>query len=213
MRRILAVIAAGGCLLTLLVSPVRAIDDAASGERIGVRVGYVDTSDGLYAAYGAGWDLTLYFTERVYSKMLLDIRLGAIYLGDAKNPNLDDQITNTPGVVSEMRMLYFSVGPMVGMTVGQNYSGYLSAGIGVYSVSMLFASTVQAFDYSDQHIGFNGGVGLSRRIATNWTVELSGTVHYFPVDTNNTDLYWVFTDHADSPVMLGVALGATVDLR
>lgn len=200
-------------IVLLLPRPAAAVDDTAGQERLGVRAGYAETFDGLYASYGNGWDLTLFFTEKLHSTILLDIRLGAIYLGDARDPDRDDQITFSPGIVSEMRFLYFSAGPLVGFKMGSSYSAYISAGVGIYSVSMVFDSGISAFDYSDQHIGFNGGLGLSRRIAENWSVELNGTIHYFGVDERGNDLYYVFTDGADAPLVAGVALGVAVDLR
>jgi hypothetical protein len=207
------VLLAAALVMVLLPRAAGAVDEAAGQERLGFRAGYVGTTDGLNDFYGDGWDLTLFFTEKLYSKILLDVRLGAIYLGDALEPDLDDQITLSPGIVSQLRFLYFSAGPLAGFKLGQSYSGYASLGIGIYSVSMEFDSGVSAFDYSDQHIGYNGGLGLARRIASNWSIELNGTVHYFGVDENATDLYWVFTGGADAPLLVGVALGLTVDLR
>ncbi len=213
MRHVWRALLAVTLLAPLFARPAAAIDDAAGQERLGVRVGYIETSDGLHGTFGDGWDLTLFFTEQVYSKILLDIRIGAIYLGDALNPDLDDRVTNTPGIVSEMRVLSFSVGPMAGLSVGASYSAWISAGIGVYSVSMVFDSGLSVFDYSDQHVGFNGGVGLSRRISMNWSLEVSASLHYFSVDREPSDLYYVFTDGADSPLLAGLLLGATLDLR
>lgn len=190
-----------------------AVDEAAGQERVGVRAGYVETYDGLHAAYGTGWDMALFFNEKLYQKILLDIRLGAVYLGDALNPDLDDALTLSPGIVSEMRFLYFSAGPLMGFSLGGSGSLYASLGVGIYSVSMTFDSGVSAFDYSDQHIGFNGGLGYSRRVSTNWSFEVNSTVHYFGVDENINDLYWLFTDGADAPLLVSVAVGLAVDLR
>jgi len=191
----------------------RAVDETAGQERLGVRVGGVSAFDGLDDKYGGGWDLTLFFTEKVASRLLLDIRLGAIYLGDLKDLELDDEITGTPGIQSAMRMLYFSVGPLLGVSLGSAYSAYASAGVGVYSVSMEFDSGVTAFDFSDQHVGFSGGIGLSRRLSTNWSLEANTTVHYCTIQKESSDLYYAFTDGADAPLLLGAALGLTVDLR
>ena len=193
--------------------PAAAVDEAAGQERLGVRAGYILTSDGLHENFGDGWDLTLFFTEKLYSRILLDIRIGAVYLGDSRNAELDDEILMSPGIVSEMRLLYFSAGPLAGFRVGSSWSGYASLGVGIYSVSLVFSSGVSAFDYSDQHVGFNGGVGLSRRISDNWSFEANGTVHYFGIDQNGTDLYYVFTDRADAPLIVGIAVGLTVDIR
>ncbi len=200
-------------LLVSAVLPAAAMDATASNERVGIRFGYEGTNDGLHDTFGAGWDATLFFTERITTHFLLDIRLGAIYLGDMLTTELDDEITHMPNVVSEMRFLYFSVGPIVSVALGGSNTGYASFGLGVYSVSLLFDSGVTAFDFSDQHLGLNGGLGISRRIATSWCVEINSTVHFFDVDTQSSDLYWTFTDGADNPVLVSVALGVTLDLR
>ncbi|MDH4036856.1 MAG: porin family protein [Candidatus Krumholzibacteria bacterium] len=210
---------AAALVAALLPGAAAAVDEAAGQERLGIRAGYVQTKDGLNDAYGDGWDLTLFFTEKLYSRILLDVRLGAIYLGETLDPDLNQKVLDNYGIIlplgtiPSMRYLYFSAGPLFGFNVGSSSSGYISAGIGIYSVSMEFTPGVTTFDYSDQHIGYNGGLGFSRRIASNWSLELNGTVHYFGIDENDNDLYWVFTSEADAPLLLGVALGLTVDLR
>jgi opacity protein-like surface antigen len=211
-RRAVALVAAA---VFLLVSPRpgRAVDESAGDERLGVRVGGIVSFDGLNDLYGDGWDLTLFFTERLQSRLLLDIRLGAIYLGDLKDEDLDDALTNTPGVQGAMRILYFSVGPLLGYSLGSTYTGYGSLGVGVYSVSMQFESAITAFDFSDQHIGFSGGLGLSRRLSTNWCAEANCTVHYSLIQEESNDLYYAFTDGAEAPLLVGIAVGLTVDLR
>ena len=213
MRLCASVLIAAAVVTTMFPRSAIAVDAAAGNERLGVRAGYVGTSDGLRDFYGDGWDLTLFFTEKVYSRLLLDVRLGAVYLGDALKTDLDDQLTLQPGIVSSMRFLYVSAGPMVGFGLGNSYSGYVSAGVGIYSVSMLFGSGIAAFDYSDQHLGYSAGAGLSTRIATNWCLEMNGTLHYVSTDAGPNDLFWLFTDGGDAPVLLGIAFGVTVDLR
>jgi hypothetical protein len=200
-------------LLIAMLTPAAAMDDTAAKERVGIRFGFVAANDGLRDTFGDGWDATLFFTEKITTRLLLDIRLGAIYQGDMKTTELDDEITNIPDVVSEMRFLYFSVGPILSFPLGGPNTAYASLGFGVYSVSLLFDTGVTAFDFSDQHLGLNGGLGISRRIATSWCVELNGTVHYFSVDTQSSDLYWTFTDGADNPLLVSVAMGVTLDLR
>jgi hypothetical protein len=193
--------------------PAAAMDETAAKERVGVRFGYVGTNDGLHDVFGDAWDATLFFTEAISTRFLLDIRLGAIYLGDMLQEDLDDAVTGRPGTLSQMRVLYFSAGPIASFSLGGANTGYASVGFGVYSVSMLFETGITAFDFSDQHLGLSGGLGVSRRIANSWSVELNGTVHYFGVDHASPDLYWTFTDGADDPLLIGVAAGVTLDLR
>lgn len=208
-------VACGLLAMALVVIPCSgyAVDATAAKERVGVRVGGVATFDGLNDAYGDGWSLTLFLTERISGSFLLDIRLGALYLGDLKLTELDDQLTNTPNVQGAMRVLYFSAGPMVGFSLGGPYSMYAGAGLGVYSVSMQFDTGISAFDFSDQQLGFNGGLGLVRRISTNWSMEANGAVHYFLIDEAETDLYYAFTDGADPPLLLDITFALVLDLR
>lgn len=201
------------CLVLVVPRVSSALDEVAAKERVGVRVGGVATFDGLDDAYGGGWSLTLFFTERITRPLLLDIRLGAIYLGDLAYEDLDDELTNSPGIQGSMRILYISIGPMYGKQLGGNYTMYGSAAAGIYSVSMEFKGGLTAFDLSDQYFGVQGGLGLQRRISGNWCIEANGTVHYFPIDKTTSDLYYAFTDGADDPLLLDIAVGLTLDLR
>jgi len=201
------------CVLLVAPRPSRAVDDTAGKERIGFRAGGLATFDGLNTAYGDGWGLTLFFTQKVAHRFLLDFRLGALYPGALKLKELDDQITSTPGIEGSMRFLYLSVGPMLGFPVGGQYSGYLAAGLGIYSVSMTFKNSITPMDFSDQKVGANGGLGLARRLSTNWSLDLNAVVHYIKTGHTSTDLYYSFTNGADPPVMLDISLGVAVDLR
>ena len=211
-RRSLAVPVLAGLLLAVPVI-CAAIDDIAARERVGVRVGGLATFDGLNDAYGNGWSLTLFLTERITRPLLLDIRLGALYPGDLVYEDLDDRLLNSAGIQGSMRILYLSIGPMLARSLGGAYATYASAGVGIYSVSMVFTDVLTPFDLSDQYFGFNGGLGLQRRLSGNWSVEASTTVHYFPIDKSINDIYYAFTDGADAPLILDIALGLTVDLR
>lgn len=190
-----------------------AVDEASARERLGVRFGGLLSFDGLDEKYGSGWDMTLFFTEEIGSRLLLDIRLGALYMGKLKDAQLDDEITRQVGTESTMRIFYFSAGPMLGFSLGPSYSGYASLGAGVYSVSMDFESVLTTFDASDQYLGFSAGGGLSRRIATSWCIEGNCTVHYVLTRSESNDLYYAFTGGADEPLIVSIALGVAVDLR
>lgn len=195
--------------------PVRAVDDIAAQERLGARIGYAETFDGVNAYFGNGWDVTLLFNERLYSRLFLDVRVGALYLGDLLDPELDDFITRTPGIESEMRTFYFSVGLLYGFPLGRSsYTLTTSLAAGVYSVSMAFAADFVSDDLSDQYFGGNGGIGVVRRVGTSWSLEGNCTVHYFGTNARIDDLLWVFTNRAvEDPVMVGVSVGIVVDLR
>lgn len=209
---------ASALAVAVLATPVasRAVDEASAKERIGVRAGGVATFDGLNEAYGGGWSLTIFFTEALSRSFLLDVRLGAIYLGDLKFEELDDMLTNSFGIQGSMRMLYFSVGPMMAFPIADGYSGYISAGLGIYSASMLFSistNTTPYRNFSDQYIGFNAALGATRRLTTNWSFEANAAVHYFNASNALDDVYYTFTGGANDPILLDIAAGIVIDLR
>jgi len=207
------VLCAMAAVLLAAPRPSLAIDEIAANERVGVRIGGLSTTDGLNEAFGTGWQVTLFFTEKIKRPLLLDIRLGALYLGDLKYTQLDDDLTNSPGVQSAMRILYISGGPMFGQPITDAMTLFLNLGVGIYSVSMVFDNGVSAFDFSDQTLGFNGGLGVVRRISANWSFDLSVAAHYFLVEHDIHDLYYAFTDGADDPLILDFAVGVIIDLR
>jgi hypothetical protein len=210
-RRSLAVAALAG-LLVAMPCVVSAVDGVAGKERIGARAGGIATFDGLNDAYGGGWDLTLFFQERFAEPLYLDVRIGAIYLGDLLFEELDDELLRTDGIQASMRLLYITAGLVYGRPLGGGYAGYVGAGAGIYSVSMLF-DALNTPNISDQKFGFNGGVGMSRRLTTNWSLDANAFVHYFMVEQNIEDVYYAFTDGADAPLLLDISVGIIVDLR
>jgi hypothetical protein len=196
--------------------PSFAVDDVAAQERLGVRIGYVETFEQLYAYYGPGWDLTLYFNERLYTRLYLDVHVGATYLGDPLVTDLDDRLL--PGytnVETELRLYYFSVGLLYGIPLGHSaYTLTVAAAGGVYSASMAFVSDQVADDFSDQYFGGEGGIGLVWRLATSWSLEGNATVHYFATGEGIDDLLWWFTEgNAHDPLLLSLSLGVVMDLR
>jgi opacity protein-like surface antigen len=189
-------------------------------ERLGVRVSFTGTAGQLKNHFGHGYDFTLYFTERIYRPLYLEIGIGATYLGDVFQGDLGAdflrealQVIIVPGtdVASEMRLAYLTLGPQYTWPVSETHTWYGSLSLGIYSVSMVFDTGVQAFDLSDQNFGFNGGTGLLWRITENWNLEVNATLH--KIWTENRDLYYIFTEGSQNPWMLGIGLGLALDLR
>jgi hypothetical protein len=214
MRQRVVVLVAGFALALAFVRPCRAIDDLAAQERLGGRIGHIESYDGIHEYYGPGWDVTLYFNERIHSRFLLQVDVGAIYLGDVLDPELDDSITGYDDIESEMRVFYFSVGVAYGFPLGSSYSLTTGVAAGVYAVSMAFKTDFVADDLSEQYFGGNATLGIARRIATNWTLEANCVVHTFNSAAAPTDLLYVFTnDTAEDPILLGISFGIVIDLR
>lgn len=213
MRPRVVVLVSGFALALAFVRPCRAIDDLAAQERLGGRIGYIETYDGLHEYYGPGWDVTLFFNERIHSRLFLEVDVGAIYLGDILDPEVDDTLTGYDDIESEMRVFYFSVGAVYGFPLG-NYNLTTGLAAGVYGVSVAVKTDFVADDLSDQYFGGNANLGIARRIATNWTLEGNCVVHYFNTNTTPDDLFWWFTNFtAEDPILLGFSLGIVIDLR
>lgn len=207
-------------LLSVVATVALAACAAAQGgpvkERLGGRAGYIHTFDGLNRVYGGGGNLTLHFQERISAPLYLDFRVGAVYLGDSKKPELAPLFKDALGnpLVSQMRILFFSVGPQLVVPLSETWNGYVSVGAGIYSVSIVFNSGIQAFDSSDQHFGGNFAVGTLWRITDNWNIDLSVTAHHLWTKRDPGDLYYVFTGQGDaSPSLLQIATGLSIDLR
>lgn len=183
-------------------------------ERLGARGGAVLTSGSLNDSYGNGGNVVLFFTERLFQSLFFDVHIGAIYMGDLKNSDLDDAIFGQLGIVSEMRFLYFSVGPQYVQPVGERTTLYVAAGLGVYSVSVVLDDPgVQAFNFSDQHLGFNGGAGYMYRFTDNWSVELNLTLQHVRTSSGVDDLYYTFTEGGGPPTLVEANVGVMIDLR
>jgi len=200
---------------SLAVVPVQAWSQLPPvRERLGLRTGYIQTFGGLQDHFGAGGHLTLHFTERMYDHLYFDFRVVAMYLGDSKHPEIAREVKKNNNIISEMRILYFSIGPNYTVDLAEYWTGYLSAGAGIYSVSILFDSGIQAFGESDQHFGFNGGGGILWRFTDTWNLDLGFTVHHFYTEKNLRNRLWVYTGKgAASPTLLEFSAGICIDLR
>jgi hypothetical protein len=182
-------------------------------ERLGGRLGYVETYGKTYEHYGAGWNANLYFTERMYQALFLDIKLGGIYLGDLLKPDVARNIVGAD-VESEMRVLFLSVGPQLTFGLGGTRTGYMGVALGVYSASVVFANAIQSYDFSDQHVGGNASIGLLWRFTSSWNLDLNLTLHHFRTAASFQDLFFAFTgDGAEDPYLLQAALGITIDMH
>lgn len=190
-------------------------------ERLGVRAAVTATMSDLNDNFGNGYDLTLYFTEKIWRGLNLDIRIGATYLGDLVPDSvaadfvegLDVQLAEDRRVDSEMRFAYLSLGPQYVWRMNETQNVYATIGVGIYSISMLFDTGLQAFDLSDQHFGASVGAGFLWRITDNWNIDVNATAQGVKTDGDLGDLYYRFTDKGSNPVVFNVGLGLAIDLR
>jgi opacity protein-like surface antigen len=191
--------------------------DEPPQERLGARAAFAGTVGDLNQHFGHGYDLTLYFTERLIGTFYLDVRIGATYFGDLLIPEIGEtfarrqNILFTGGVTSEMRLAYLTLGPQYTSDISDTKTVYFSAGLGIYTVSMYFDTGVQAADFSDQHFGVSAGIGMFWRITDNWNLDFNATLQ--SLWTDQDDLYPIFTGGGHNPMLLVAGVGLAMNLR
>ena len=184
-------------------------------ERLGVRVGYSGTSNGISDSFGSGLDLCLHFTQRIKDPFSLDVTLGAIYLGSTTSDITADFFGTSFDDVS-MRILRLTIAPMMEYRVSDRTDFYISLGGGLYAVSLLLDQTFQEFDLTNSNFGVNVNVGLARRLSTNWFVDLNLHLHRFwtedTFDPNNPDWIYLYTNGDADPLFWGITAGVALNL-
>jgi hypothetical protein len=183
-------------------------------ERLGGRIGGVASTGGLNSEYGNGWGATLYFTERIASSWFVGVSIGAIYMGDLFDTTAAEEYTGFENIASEMRLLLLSVGPQFTLGLSDSWLTYAALEAGVYSVSLLFDTGIQAFNSSQPaHFGGNFSLGFLWRITSSWNIDLRGTLHHFRTSERTNDIYHFFTGGDADPFLLEVSAGIVIDLR
>jgi hypothetical protein len=195
----------------------------APRERLGARVALTmtSTSSDLNENFGNGYDLTLFFTERIWRGLNLDVRIGATYFGDLLPDSIARDFAKTLDIIfaeddrisSEMRLAYLTLGPQYVWRINDTQNLYGALGAGIFSVSMLFDTGVQAFDLSDQHFGASAGGGFLWRITANWNIDVNATIQGIKTDSDVYDLYYRFTSKGRNPVIYNIGVGLAMDLR
>ncbi len=192
-------------------------------ERLGARVSFVGTASDLNDHFGHGYDFTLYFTERIWASLNLDVRIGATYLGDlsethtyiAKNflDRYQVRLGRDETISSEMRLAYLSLGPQYVWQLNDTQYVYGTLGMGIYTVSMVFDTGIQALDVSNQHLGGNFGGGFLWRIAGGWNIEANATAQMMWTGSDTNNFYSEFTNQGRNPLLINVGLGLVMDIR
>jgi len=191
-------------------------------ERLGARMGYIRAENDLSDAFGAGFDLSIHFIQRIKKPLGIDVTVGAIYLGSTDR---EVTITRANGGVDfstlwfdkvRMRILRFTAAPIVEFAAGERTSCYLSAGGGLYTATLLLDQTIYQYDFSNNHFGVNAGAGIMRRIFTNWFLDLNLQLHKFwtPDQSSSLDVDWIyeFSDGDSDPWFWSVTAGAALRL-
>lgn len=182
-------------------------------ERLGLRIGYAWSSNDLSDAFGGGLSLALHFTQRIKKPISVDVTLGALYLGETdKDIAFPDFDTGWFDEVS-MRILHFTAAPMVEFETSDRTSWYVCAGPGLYSASLLLDQAFEELDLTKNYFGVTAGAGLTRRISTNWFLDLNAHLHKFWTPDNPESVDWIYLFSNGDSDPLYWALTAGVALR
>jgi opacity protein-like surface antigen len=183
-------------------------DTDDSRERIGLRAGYVGTSSTLDDVFGSGLNLDLHWVQGIAEPVFLDFTLGAFYLGETDRDDITFDIFQPQTFHNvSMRVLRFTVAPLIELSLSERTAAYVSIGGGLYVISLLLDQSFFQFDLTDNHVGINVGAGVTRRITTNWFIDLHAEAHKFWTSTDNNDLFFRYSEGDQDPVFFEVTAG------
>lgn len=183
-------------------------------ERLGVRIGYAWTPNRLSDAFGGATSLSLHFTQRIRKPFSVDVTLGAIYLGSTdRDVSFPDFDTAWFDDVS-MRILHFTAAPMFEIETSDRTSYYVCAGAGLYSASLLLDQAFEELDLTKNYFGVTAGTGVTRRIFTNWFLDLNFHLHKFwtPDNPESVDWVYLFSDGDSDPLYWAFTAGVALRL-
>ena len=81
-----------------------------------------------------------------------------------------------------------------------------------YTVSLLVDSGLFQFDFTDNHFGVNGGLGILRSVTENWSLDLNVQIHKFWTADDVDDIFYVYSDGDRNPLFYQITAGATLRL-
>jgi opacity protein-like surface antigen len=184
-------------------------------ERLGIRAGYAWTPNNIADNFGSGLNLTLHFIQRIKKPFSVDVALGAIYLGSTGSDITRDFFGTEFDDVS-MRILTFTASPMVELSLDDRTDFFVSAGGGLYVVSLILDQTLQEFDLTNNQFGVTFNAGVIRRITTNWFLDAGVYLHKFwtadNLDLSNPDWIYLYSEGDGDPVFWTVAAGVALRL-
>lgn len=183
-------------------------------ERIGLRAGYTETTSNLDQNFGGGLNLALHFIQRIKKPLYLDLSLGALYMGSTEDDDLTRAIFGTQFDSVAMRIITITLAPMLEIPLRARTNLYLSAGGGIYTVSLLLDQDFSEFDLSNTNFGVNAGVGLMRGIFTNWFLDLNFQAHYFwtedTLEPESPDWFYLYSEGDSNPLFWALTVGVAL---
>lgn len=181
-------------------------------ERLGLQLGYVGTTSDLDNNFGGGLSLTLHWIQHVRYPLFADFALGAFYLGktDRQDITLAYLQQNFDG--TSMRIIRFTLSPLVELPVNDRTMSYVSAGGGIYIISLLLDEAFQEFNKTNNHFGLNLGAGATYQISQNWFIEFHGEVHKLWTSSSSDDIFYTYSEGDKNPLFYHAALGVLLRL-
>ncbi|MDH3216202.1 MAG: hypothetical protein OEN01_07915, partial [Candidatus Krumholzibacteria bacterium] len=173
---------------------------------------YAATTSGLDNVFGGGINLSLHYIQRITHPFAADFTLGAFYLGSTSR---DDITTLRFGPTLSfdnvaMRVLRFTAAPMIEFEFDERTDFFISAGGGLYILSLLIDDAFREADVNTTHFGLNVGGGAIRQLSKNWFVDVSLQVHKFW--TSDGDLFFDYSEGDGDPLFYQVSVGAMLRL-
>ncbi len=190
--------------------PPREEERKESPGRLGVRIGFVATTSDLENNFGNGVDLALRWVHHLKDQFSLDIVLGTYLMGETGG----DKIIAFPPLLDEVnaRVLTLTVAPMIDFAMGPRTDLYITGGVGLYTFSLLLDSGFFQNETSDNYLGVNGGVGILRRVSTNWYLDFNVQINKFWTGDDLRDLFFVSAKRDQDPVFYHVTTGFLLQL-
>ncbi len=184
-------------------------------ERLGLRAGYAWTRNNISDNFGGGLNLTLHFIQRIKKPLSVDVALGAMYLGST-NSDITLAFFRTQFDNVSMRVLVFTASPMLELSLDDRTDFFVSAGGGLYAVSLLLDQTIQQFDLTNNHLGVTLNTGFIRRITTNWFLDAGLYLHKFwtadSLDPDSPDWLYLYSEGDSDPLFWSVTAGLALRL-
>jgi opacity protein-like surface antigen len=184
-------------------------------ERLGLRSGYAWTRNNISDNFGGALNLSLHFIQRIKKPLSVDVTLGAMYLGSTTS-DITIEFFGIPFDNVSMRVLILTASPMLEFSLDDRTDFFVSAGGGLYAVSLLLDQTIQEFDLTNNHLGVTANAGFIRRITTNWFLDAGLYLHKFwtadSLDINSPDWMYVYSEGDSDPLFWSVTVGVALQL-
>jgi opacity protein-like surface antigen len=177
-------------------------------ERVSCRLDHITYSNVGIRTTTGGLSLDLHWVQGIAEPVFLDFTVGAFYLGETDRDDITFDIFQPQTFHNvSMRVLRFTVAPLIELSLSERTAAYVSIGGGLYVISLLLDQSFFQFDLTDNHVGINVGAGVTRRITTNWFIDLHAEAHKFWTSTDNNDLFFRYSEGDQDPVFFEVTAG------